>query len=91
MPNPRTARDTKTPILEPSNTKGKKNNSNKVKDIIFELCQFKEYSGKQIAVILSRNENYVYRNYINPMREERRLHYTIPDMPNHPNQAYKSL
>lgn len=68
----------------------RENDSNKIKDIIFELCQFKEYSGKQIAVILNRNENYVYRNYINPMREEGRLLYTIPDMPNHPDQAYKS-
>jgi ATP-dependent DNA helicase RecG len=68
----------------------RENDSNKIKDIIFELCQFKEYSGKQIAVILNRNENYVYRNYINPMREEGRLHYTIPDMPNHPDQAYQS-
>jgi ATP-dependent DNA helicase RecG len=68
----------------------RENDSNKIKNIIFELCQFKEYSGKQIALILNRNENYVFRNYINPMREEGRLQYAIPDMPNHPDQAYKS-
>lgn len=68
----------------------RENDSNKIKSIIYELCELKEYSSKQIAVILNRNENYVYRNYINPMREEGRLQYTIPDMPNHPDQAYKS-
>lgn len=70
------------------NLSTRENDINKLKDIIYELCSFKPYSTKQIAAILNRNENYLYRTYINPMRIESRLQYTIPDMPNHPDQAY---
>lgn len=70
------------------NLSTRENDVNKLKDIIYELCSFKPYSTKQIAAILNRNENYLYRTYINPMRIESCLQYTIPDMPNHPDQAY---
>lgn len=69
----------------------RENDGNKLREIIYELCSFKSYSGKQIAAILSRNENYLYRNYINPMRIDGKLQYTIPDMPNHPDQAYTAV
>ena len=69
----------------------RENDPNKIKDVIYELCKHKSYSAKQVALILSRNENYVYRNYIIPMKEEGKLQHTIIDMPNHPDQAYKSI
>lgn len=69
----------------------RENDPNKIKNVIYELCKHKSYSVKQIALILNRNENYVYRNYIIPMKEDGKLQHTIIDMPNHPDQAYKSI
>ena len=69
----------------------RENDSSKIENIIYELCKTNSYSTKQIATILDRNENYIFRNYTNPMREKGMLQYTIPDMPNHPQQAYKSI
>ena len=69
----------------------RENDSSKIENIIYELCKTNSYSTKQIANILDRNENYIFRNYTNPMREKGMLQYTIPDMPNHPQQAYKSI
>ncbi|HBK84221.1 MAG TPA: AAA family ATPase [Flavobacterium sp.] len=69
----------------------RENDSNKIKNIIYELCSLKSYTLKQIALILNRKENYTLRNYVVPMREEGKLQYTIPDMPKHPDQAYFSI
>jgi hypothetical protein len=49
----------------------------KIKYITYKLCSFKRYSAKQIALILNRNENYIYSNYILPMKDEGRLQHTI--------------
>ncbi|WP_035649322.1 ATP-binding protein [Flavobacterium sp. ASV13] len=74
-----------------SNLGVRENDQNKIKDIVYKICSFKSYSAKQIALILNRNENYIYRNYILPMKDEGRLQHTIIDMPNHPDQAYKAV
>ena len=69
----------------------RENDSTKIKSVVYEICKHKSYSAKQLAIILSRKENTVFRNYLTPLREEGKLKYTIPDMPNHPEQAYKSV
>jgi ATP-dependent DNA helicase RecG len=62
----------------------------KIKDLIYEICKNKSCSVKELSILLNRKENTVFRNYIVPLKEEGRLVYTIPDMPNHPDQAYQS-
>lgn len=69
----------------------RENDPTKIKSVVYEICKHKSYSAKQLAIILSRKENTVFRNYLTPLREEGKLKYTIPDMPNHPDQAYKSV
>ena len=61
-----------------------------IKDLIYEICKNKSCSVKELSILLNRKENTVFRNYIVPLKEEGKLVYTIPDMPNHPDQAYKS-
>jgi ATP-dependent DNA helicase RecG len=34
--------------------------------------------------------NYLVREYLTPMIEDGELEYTIPEMPNHPKQAYRT-
>lgn len=77
--------------LEIENLGEREKNTDKIKTLIYDLCLHKSYSVRQIASLLNRKENTVFRNYINPMREEGKLQYTIPDMPKHPEQAYKSV
>jgi ATP-dependent DNA helicase RecG len=71
--------------------KVRENDPNKIKDVIYELCKYRSYSAKQLAALLNRKENTVFRSYLTPLREEGKLKYTFPDMPNHPDQAYKSV
>ena len=69
----------------------RENDPTKIKNVVYEICKHKSYSAKQLAALLSRKENTVFRNYLTPLREEGKLKYTIQDMPNHPDQAYKSV
>jgi ATP-dependent DNA helicase RecG len=77
--------------LEIENLGEREKNTDKIKTLIYDLCLHKSYSIRQLASLLNRKENTVFRNYINPMREEGKLQYTIPDMPKHPEQAYISV
>ena len=61
-----------------------------IKEIICDLCRWRSLSLRQLSEILGRNDKYLLENYIGPLREEGRLSYTILDMPNHPDQAYKA-
>jgi ATP-dependent DNA helicase RecG len=56
--------------------------------VLIELCRLKPLTLKQLSVIVQRNEKYLLENFISPLREAGSLEYTIPDMPNHPEQAY---
>ncbi|MRX46407.1 ATP-binding protein [Pedobacter puniceum] len=64
---------------------------NKIKNLIYKICKHRSCSVREIAALIKRKENTVLRNYIIPMKEDNKLQYTIPDMPNHPDQAYQSI
>ncbi|MBX0334842.1 putative DNA binding domain-containing protein [Pontibacter sp. HSC-14F20] len=60
-------------------------------DVIVQLCTWKPLKLREIAEILGRtSEKHLLHRYITPLRKEGRLQYTEPDMPNHPDQAYKA-
>lgn len=63
----------------------------KIKNVVYEICKHKSYSAKQLAAMLSRKQNTVFRNYLTQLREECKLKYTILYMPNHSDQANKSV
>ncbi len=62
----------------------------KMNQVLVELCGWKPHTLKQLSAIVSRNEKYLLENFITPLREAGNLEYTIPDMPNHPEQAYQA-
>lgn len=64
------------------------NDKEKVSQVILDLCLWQPLSIKQLSSILNRNENYML-GFITPLREQGLLEYVYPDMPNHPQQAYK--
>lgn len=61
-----------------------------VTDLIVKLCSFGEWTRVELARLLSRDENFLYRTYLYPMLQEGRLEYTIPEVKNHPEQAYRA-
>ncbi len=62
-----------------------------IKSIIVDLCALKALQGKEIASILGKSDRYIFRKFLKPLLEEKRLEYTVPDMINHPEQAYKAI
>jgi len=63
----------------------------KIRELVYGICRYRSCSLKELSALLNRKENTIYRNYIVPLKQEGRLQYTIPDMPKHPNQAYKAI
>lgn len=60
-------------------------------EIIIELCNFKSLKSNELSGILGKSEKYLLRNFLTPLREAGQLEYTHPEMPNHPQQAYKTV
>ncbi len=60
----------------------------KIKNIIEDICEQTSYTLEELSIILDKQENWISRAYIKPLIDEKRLTYTIPDMFNHPHQAY---
>ena len=63
---------------------------NKIKDIIVKLCQWRSLKSSELASLLGRSEKYILREYITPLKDSGKIKFTIPDMENHPHQAYKA-
>lgn len=72
------------------NFTGRIGNKADLEDFICELCAVKDFSAGQLSTILEKGEKYLLFNFIKPLREAGRLEYTIPEMPNHPKQAYRT-
>lgn len=62
----------------------------KMNSVILDLCRWKELTLKELAALIQRNEKYMSQ-IVTPLRESGQLEYTIPKMPNHPGQAYKTV
>jgi ATP-dependent DNA helicase RecG len=70
---------------------GKRSNDKEaIRHLIVELCNYKSMTVNEISSLIARSEKYVLREFITPLREAGQLHYTLPNMPNHPAQSYKS-
>ncbi len=63
-------------------------NKEAVEEVIIALCARKEMKISELSAVLGRSDKYLLREFISPLREEGKLMYTKPEMPNHPEQAY---
>jgi ATP-dependent DNA helicase RecG len=66
------------------------NDKEKMNSVILKLCAWRPLTLKQLANLVQRNEKYML-GFIAPLREGVQVEYTYPDMPNHPDQAYKTV
>lgn len=62
-----------------------------IEDAILVICEFKPHKSSDLSAILGKTEKYLLRNFIIPLRESGDLEYTYPEMPNHPQQGYKTV
>lgn len=67
------------------------NNKETVESVITEICNWRPMKIIELSALIGRSDKYLLREFIAPMREAGKLSYTIPDMPTHPEQAYKTV
>ncbi len=60
-----------------------------LKKLIVELCNWRSLKSAELSGLTGKSEKYLLRNFITPLRESGELEYLYPEMPNHPEQAYK--
>lgn len=86
---PKIKEDIPNAIIEQINALGKRtNDKEKISSIILQLCVNKPMKSKVIASVLGKSEKYILREFLKPLLEDKRISYTIPEMINHPEQAY---
>lgn len=61
-----------------------------VRDVIIALCQWRDLSSRELAIILKRDQVYLLNQYLNPLITSGSLVYTIPENPTAPSQAYRT-
>jgi ATP-dependent DNA helicase RecG len=66
------------------------NNPAILENVIIQLCDWKSMNLSELSSVLGRTEKYLLRTFIAPLRESGQLEYQFPEMPNHPQQAYKT-
>lgn len=70
---------------------GTKPRKDKITGIILEICEFSEFSALELTAIMGRKDKKnLVREYLTPLVEEGKLQYCIPEMPDHPDQKYKT-
>lgn len=59
-----------------------------LRGVIRAICAWRPVTSAQLASLLDRRQDPLVRDHLKPMVDAGTLQYTIPAMPNHPNQAY---
>ena len=79
-------------LMEEIKSLGKRvNNPRKIKELVKKICDHKPHSAVQIAQYFDKEESYFKRQYLSTMIKDGELEYTVPEMINHPQQAYKTI
>jgi len=60
----------------------------KLAQLTIDLCHHRPFRTDELAAILGKKRKYLLDRVLTPLLRQGLLHHTIPDQPNHPNQAY---
>ena len=58
-----------------------------LEDIVVRMCRIRPFRAEDLSRLLKRNETYLHE-ILTTLVKCKRLMYTIPEMPTHPNQMY---
>ncbi|WP_375433866.1 ATP-binding protein [uncultured Hymenobacter sp.] len=64
------------------------NNREALSGVVLDLCAYQPFTLRELHQILGRSIGYLFTGFVKPLMQQGKLSYTIPDMPNHPDQAY---
>jgi ATP-dependent DNA helicase RecG len=82
--------DLPTELRETVKELGKRAKPDTFHAVIMKLCSWKALTAEEIAVIVKKDKTYISAEFLSKMIKSGVLEYTIPDMPKHPDQAYKT-
>jgi len=67
----------------------KRVNRRYLEDMIVRMCRIRPFRAEDLSRLLKRNETYLHE-ILTALIKSKRLMYTIPEMPTHPNQMYRA-
>ena len=77
-------------IMDELEELGQRANPETFRRVLRKLCDWKPLRAGELADLTGRDVQYLVHQYLSPMVEDGELEYTIPEMPNHPDQAYRT-
>jgi len=57
---------------------------------LLKFRRVRPFTADELALILKRNRNWIKNSYLPPLIRDGILEYSLPDYPNHPDQAYRT-
>ena len=63
----------------------------KLREAIIRLCRYRVWQASELGGLFGRNPVYLGTQYLRPLVGAGVLAYTMPDVPNHPHQAYRAV
>ena len=63
----------------------------RMQEAIIALCRHRPWQAAELATQLNRTPDYVATRHLRPRVSAGVLAYTMPDVPNHPHQAYRAV
>jgi len=77
-------------IMDELEELGQRANPETFRRVLRKLCDWKPLRAGELVDLTGRDVQYLVHQYLSPMVEDGELEYTIPEMPNHPDQAYRT-
>lgn len=62
-----------------------------VRALIVDLCRMRPWKAEELAILLKRKPETIRQDYLRPLLAQKQIAMTIPDKPNSPQQAYRSV
>lgn len=70
---------------------GQRSTPDKLREAITRLCRYRAWQASELGGLFGRNPVYLGTQYLRPLVGAGVLAYTMPDVPNHPHQAYRAV
>lgn len=70
---------------------GRRTKPAQMQEAVIALCRHRPWQASELAALLNRTPDYIATQHLRPLVSAGVLAYTMPDMPNHPHQAYRAV
>jgi ATP-dependent DNA helicase RecG len=70
---------------------GQRTTPDRLREAIIRLCQYRSWQAAELGNLFGRNPVYLGTQYLRPLVSAGVLAYTLPEVPNHPHQAYRAV